>query len=198
MMLPWRLHKVRLRAGAFLTWLVVGFVLALLIVAVAPLAIGLHTYVVRSGSMTPTIRTGDLVITRAISPSEASIGEIVVFKDPEGSGRLYTHRVRAVHERNGRFWFVTRGDANTGFERWSVPADGKLGAVVFRIPALGFAIAPIASGPGRLLLIVLPALLLCVTGLRRIWAADEEAEQVSERRGERRRGRPRIAQPASQ
>src|SRR5437763_11290904 len=110
-----------------LGWVAAGFVIALLVAAVAPLPFGLHTYVVRSGSMSPTIDTGDLVITRSISPSEAKVGEIVMFKDPEQAGRLITHRVRAMHEPHGRLYRVTRGDANTGLEHRNVPATGTQG-----------------------------------------------------------------------
>jgi signal peptidase I len=170
MMIPWQMPK--LRPIVALGWALAAFAITLLAAAVVPLAFGLHTYVVRSGSMSPTIDTGDLVITREISPSEASVGEIVMFKDPERSGNLITHRVRAMHVRDGRFYFVTRGDANTGFEHWNLPASASLGTVAYRIPKLGYVVGPAASGPGHLLLVVLPALLLCAMGLTRIWAPE--------------------------
>ena len=170
MMLNWTWPNLPRVVAATLSWSVGGFLVALLVASVAPLALGLHTYVVRSGSMTPTIDTGDLVITRSASPSEVKIGEIAMFKDPEDAGRLITHRVRAIHERNGRFYFVTRGDANTGFEHWNVPATATLGKVAYRIPKLGYLIAPVSTGYGKLLLVVLPALGLCAFGLVRIWA----------------------------
>jgi signal peptidase len=169
MMFTWYLPRPRLLHRP-LIWAVAGFLLTLLGAAVVPLAFGLHTYVVRSGSMAPAIDTGDLVISRSISPTEAKVGEIVMFKDPEDAGRLITHRVRAVQERGGRFYFVTRGDANTGFERWAVPASGTLGTVAYRIPKLGYLVGTVSSGLGHLLLVVLPALILCALGLIRIWA----------------------------
>ena len=140
-----RIHDARRVAGAALTWALGGFVFALLGAAVLPLTLGMHTYSVRSGSMTPTIDTGDLVVARTISPTEAGIGDIVMFKDPEGGDRLISHRVRAVHQRHGRSFFVTRGDANTGFERWNVRDDGTIGEIVYRVPKLGFVLGGIGS-----------------------------------------------------
>jgi signal peptidase len=169
MMMSWRLHRARVLAGTALTWAIGSFVIALLLAAVAPIAIGLHTYAVQSGSMTPTIDTGDLVVARAITPTEASVGDIVMFKDPEGTGKLISHRVRAVHERGGRSYFVTRGDANTGFEHWNVPDSGTIGEIVYRVPKLGFVLGSIGSGPGRIGLVVIPAVLLMALGLLRIW-----------------------------
>lgn len=169
-MLSWRMHKLRLRSTAAAVWLVVGFVFTLLLAAVAPLALGMHTYTVRSGSMEPAIATGDLVITRTIPPTEVGRGDIVTFKDPQGSGALITHRVRAVRAKAGKHSFVTRGDANNAFERWSVPSDGSIGEVAYRVPLLGYALAPVASKHGQIGLIVAPAVLLCALGLVRIWA----------------------------
>jgi signal peptidase len=152
-----------------LAWAIAGFLATLLAAAVVPVLLGLHTYVVRSGSMSPTIDTGDLVISRSISPSEVSVGEIVVFKDPGESGRLITHRVRSLHRRDGRFYFVTRGDANTGFERWNLPPSATLGTVAYRVPKLGYVVGAASSWPGHLLLVVIPALILCWMGLIHIW-----------------------------
>jgi signal peptidase len=125
--------------------------------------------VVRSGSMTPTIRTGDVVVVRPISPTEAQIGEIVTFRDPDGSGRVLVHRVRAISRDGGRVAVTTQGDANSTREHWQVAANGSIGEVVYRVPLLGFAAAWISTPPGRIALIILPALLLAASALVRIW-----------------------------
>ena len=51
---------------------------------------------VRSGSMSPAIETGDVVVTEPLSPLSARVGDIVTFRDPEGGGKLFSHRVQAV------------------------------------------------------------------------------------------------------
>jgi signal peptidase I len=169
-MLSWRLHKGRVLLGAGLAWFALGLVFTILLAAVAPFAVGLKPYTVRSGSMEPAISTGDIVVDSTIHPTEAGIGDIVTFKDPEGSGELITHRVRAMRRDGDQIDVVTRGDANNNVERWSVPADGTIGKVDYRIPKLGYALASTGSGPGRIALIAIPALLLCGLGLVRIWA----------------------------
>jgi len=158
-----------MKLRSLLTWAIGAFVLALLLAAALPLALGWRSMVVRSGSMTPTIRTGDVVVVRPIAPTEAQVGEIVTFKDPDGSGRLLVHRVRAISPQGDKVTVTTQGDANTAREHWQVPADGTIGTVVYRVPALGFAAAWIGSPPGRVVLIIVPALLLIVMGLRWVW-----------------------------
>lgn len=171
-MLPWRWHVRRVRVGAAASWCLAGFCFAILLAAVAPMLVGLKTYTVRSGSMTPAVRTGDVIVARQIAPTEASVGEIVTFKDPAGGGELITHRVRAIETSPEGIRFVTRGDANNSFERWSVPADGRIGELAYRIPLLGFPLAAIGSTIGKLALIVVPSLVLLVLGLLRIWSPE--------------------------
>jgi signal peptidase len=172
MMLSWRLHKGRLLLGAGLSWFALALVFTTLLAAVAPFALGLKPYTVLSGSMEPTVDTGDIVVTSPIDASEAGVGDIVTFKDPEGSGDLITHRVRAVRREGDQLNFVTRGDANNNAERWSIPADGSIGTLDYRIPKLGYALAATGGGPGRIALIAIPALLLCGLGLIRIWSPE--------------------------
>jgi signal peptidase I len=174
-MLSWRVHRARLCLMTALAWACASFVVALLALATLPLAFGMHTYAVQSGSMTPAIDTGDLVIVRSISPTDARVGDIVMFNDPEGGDRLISHRVRALNRRGGRSYFLTRGDANTGFEHWNVPDTGTIGEIVYRVPKLGFMLGRIGSWQGRITLVVLPALILMVLGLIRIWRPERLA-----------------------
>ena len=158
-----------MRLRLFVTWGAASFVLVLLLSAALPMALGGTSMVVRSGSMTPAIRTGDVVVVRPISPTEAEVGDIVTFKDPAGSGRLLVHRVRAISRSGNEVEVITKGDANTTQERWKVAADGTIGTVAYRVPALGFAVGWIGSPAGRSGLVILPALLLAGMLLMRIW-----------------------------
>ena len=167
-----------MRLRAFITWAVAGFVLAILLAAALPLALGGTSMVVRSGSMTPAIRTGDVVVVRPISPTEASVGDVVTFKDPAGSDRLLVHRVRAISRVGDEVEVITRGDANSTQERWKVAADGTIGSVAYRVPALGFAANWIGSPAGRIGLVILPALLLAAMFLVRIWRPRVDPEGV--------------------
>lgn len=158
-----------MRLRAFLTWTAASFVLAVLLAAALPMALGGTSMVVRSGSMTPAIRTGDVVVVRPIAPAEAEVGDIVTFKDPAGSDRLLVHRVRAISRTGDQVEVITKGDANTTQERWRVAADGTIGTVAYRVPALGFAVGWIGSPAGRIGLVIVPALLLATMLLMRIW-----------------------------
>jgi signal peptidase len=150
-----------------------GFVLVLLLAATVPSAFGDRTFVVRSGSMTPAIRTGDVVAVRGVPATSVRVGDIVTF---DNHGRFTSHRVRSVKPHEDRLAFVTQGDANTGQEHWQVAANGTVGRVVDRVPMLGFVVVQVRSTVGQLGLIVLPALLLGLLVLRRIWSREPTPE----------------------
>jgi len=161
--------SVARRLRMFVLWIGLGLLFGTLLAAVAPQIGGYRSFTVRSGSMTPAIETGDVVVTKPISPVAARVGDVVTFVDPEGTGKLFSHRVQSVRAVGDEVAFVTRGDANTSTERWRVPATGSIGRVAYRIPKIGFALSWIDNGLARLALIAIPALLLLWAALVRIW-----------------------------
>ncbi len=160
-----RLVPLRRLGGGIVLGLVVGLALATL----GPLALGGRTFAVLSGSMEPTLHVGDLVLERRTSAPDIHVGDIVTFRSPDDSSKLITHRVRRVNIANGVVHVTTKGDANLTVERWSIPESGTVGRAVGRVPLIGYLLVWTRSPLGRMLLIVLPACLLGIAQLRRIW-----------------------------
>jgi signal peptidase len=141
-------------------------------VVVAPALLGGRSLTVMSGSMEPALRVGDVVVNSRVRPADARVGDIVTFSDPEGTGKLITHRVRRLRIVDGTAHVVTKGDNTNAVERWDVPADGSLGRVEYRVPLLGFLVFWLHGALASVALIVVPALLLAAFELRRIWRPD--------------------------
>jgi signal peptidase I len=158
----------------------IGFA-AIIVIAVtgAHVFLGYRGFTVLSGSMTPTFRAGDVIVAEKIAPLDARIGDIVSFRSPDDPKRLLTHRVIAMRAMQGEVAFVTRGDANTGVERWTIPDDGVLGHVKYKIPKIGYFANRAASRIGRILFLVVPALLLGILELRRIWRKPKDDADVA-------------------
>lgn len=148
-------------------------VLALLIALMAVLLVGsllgYRALTIRSGSMTPTIRVGDVVVATSVSPLSVRPGQIVTFRDPALDQQLVTHRVVSIRRVGHAVDFVTKGDANLVTEHWSVPVSGHLGRKVLVIPGLGRVAAVLSAKAVRVAALALSALLIAVLGLRRIW-----------------------------
>ena len=142
----------------------------LLLAIVGGKAAGYAVLVDHSDSMQPAIAAGDVVITRLIPSREIAVGDIVSFRSPQRPQILITHRVverRAVA--NG-FAFVTRGDANTGVERWTIDDEGRIGMMVGRAPKLGFVLHWIKGPFAGIGLVLLSGLLLTGLLIRRVIA----------------------------
>jgi signal peptidase I len=104
---------------------------------VAGAALGYRPLVIRSGSMTPTIGVGSVVVSDSIHPLQARPGDIVTFRDPAIGQQLVTHRVVRMQRAGPTVEFVTKGDANHTTEHWTVPVAGTIGREVLVIPSVG-------------------------------------------------------------
>lgn len=157
------------RFVVLVAWVLLGTAGGLVLAVGLPNAFHAKSLTVMSGSMEPTISTGDVVVARQTSPMDVRVGDIVTFRDPLNTERLITHRVREMHVQGDDVVFVTKGDANTGEEQWALPKEGTIGRVAFHVPKLGYFMVWFHSRLGLLILIVLPTLLLGASELWRLW-----------------------------
>ena len=164
-----RLVGVR-TATAGVLWTVGGLLFGICMAVTIPFFFGVKSLTVLSGSMEPTIEVGDIVVVRQIPAAEARVGDVVTFRDPGDRDRLITHRVRRISVADGAVSFETKGDANTSVEEWDIAKDGTIGLVMYRVPKLGYVLFYVHGALGRLLLVVVPALLLGAYEIWRIWA----------------------------
>jgi signal peptidase len=164
---PGRPTPLWLTGGA---WVVAGATSALVLALFVPYVLGGSSFTVMSGSMEPAIRAGDVVVDQKIRALDAKVGDVVTFRDPEGPHKLITHRVRRIRVgANGLVSFVTKGDNANAVQRWTVPANGSIGLVRARVPYLGYALWGTRQPLGRLLFVVVPALLLAASEIGRLW-----------------------------
>jgi len=163
------MRRVIRRCLLLVAWIVLGTFGGLVLAVGLPNAFHAKSLTVMSGSMEPTIGTGDVVVARQTSPMDVRVGDIVTFRDPLDHDRLITHRVREMHVQGDTVVFVTKGDANTGVEHWALGKDGTIGRVAFHVPKMGYFMVWLHSRYGLLLLIVLPTLLLGMSELWKLW-----------------------------
>ena len=122
--------------GSLAGWVVTTIVA----VAIIWFAVGLfpvHPTTVIGGSMRPTLDVGDVVIVVEVPADTIEPGDIIQFREAEGSTTV--HRVVEIQETEGNTVFVTQGDANRAPDPEPVLADNVVGKVVFNIPKVGWA-----------------------------------------------------------
>lgn len=124
--------------------------------------------IVLSGSMTPLMLPGDMIVAKSVNPDELTVGDVVVFRGAgEKADSLVTHRIINIQEGKERV-FQTKGDANEEKDDFTVPASDVVGKLTFVIPFAGY--LPEASKNKNLffLTVILPAGLIILDEIRNI------------------------------
>ncbi|MEU4691368.1 signal peptidase I [Actinoplanes sp. NPDC023714] len=106
----------------------------LLLAALIPMLTGWSGSVVVSGSMSPAVRTGDIVITAPPTGEGIRPGRVVRFRSPVRPGRSTLHRIAAVTPDG---LLVTKGDANARADVTPVPVGAVTGVGRWRLPRAG-------------------------------------------------------------
>lgn len=111
---------------------VVAFVAAVAVVAYA-WANGVRFYAVESGSMSPAIHSGDLVIDAPTTVATTyQVGDVITFHPTPGF--TTTHRVVAVDTAG----ITTKGDANSTADLGQIPTASISGRVIAVVPFGGY------------------------------------------------------------
>jgi len=115
---------------------------ALISVLVMWFAMGVFSYspqVIITGSMHPAVKIGDVAIVHKLPKdkirSEVRVGDIILF--PMGEIKV-THRVIGITEIEGKYFYVTKGDANHAPDSPWTLQDHVLGKVVMVVPKAGW------------------------------------------------------------
>ncbi|HEY4093938.1 MAG TPA: signal peptidase I [Baekduia sp.] len=130
---------------------VVAALIALVALALLlPGLVGLHRYVITSGSMGHTIPTGSIVLDRSIPTADIHRGDIITFTAP-GRVEPITHRVMTADAHG----ITTRGDANRATDPWLLPRSTPLRRVSTHVPFAGYGVIALRSTPVRGLLLAI-------------------------------------------
>jgi len=172
------------RLGIFTTSAAATFALAIALSPILLVPFGFRSATVMSGSMTPTLNVGDIVIERPIEPAAARIGDVITFTDPEDENRLLTHRVRSIKVKGDEFTFTTKGDANNTEEKWHIAAGGTIGRANMSIPKVGYLVGSHRAPWVRVSFVVIPAVIWAVYELANIWRPKRPKASSPKRRAQ--------------
>lgn len=141
---------------------------------------GVKIFVVRSGSMEPTIKTGSIVVDK--NYNNYNVGEIVTFRNAENSKETITHRIVSEQCQGAVCLFGTKGDANDGKDSGGILQDSIIGKVLIAIPYLGYVVGFAQTLPGLIILIVIPATLIISEEIKKI---HHETKHIIKKRREK-------------
>ncbi|MDQ6755033.1 MAG: signal peptidase I [Actinomycetota bacterium] len=167
-------------AGGAVTVLLIAAALAFVALAIAPRIMGYQTLTMLTGSMSPLINPGDVVITAPTAAESIKVGDIITYHIPVEDHRVETHRVVDVARGpNGAITVQTKGDANNGKDPWVATLDRNVvDKQVATIPYAGSVIRALRQ-PFVMAALMYGAPAILVVGLLvSIWRRSPEAKHA--------------------
>ena len=132
----------------------------------AGLAQPISAYVILSGSMSPAIPVGSVVISRR--QLSYGVGDVITFGQGKSST---THRIDGIEESStyyGDATFTTKGDANKTPDTAPVSQANVAGKTILTVPYLGYIVEYAKSPKGFLALIIIPATIIIYEELKNV------------------------------
>jgi len=147
--------------GTLIVLIIVFFLISIL-----PIPGGFKSYVVLTGSMQPTIKTGSMII---VKPSEQyKIGDIVTFGPYSKVKPPVTHRIVDTRVQNGQIFYNTKGDANNSPDSREISNKDIIGKLRVKIPYVGYAVSAAKKPVGFAILIIIPAFIIIFDEVKKI------------------------------
>ena len=173
-----KLKNIFSKFSGLLSGALIAFEVLLLLVLVltrmmgdVPSAFGYSAFLIASPSMSPYLKTGDLIISKEYAEGDSlEVGDIITYNGSEGelSGKRITHEIIALKEaEDGSLLITTKGRANPAADPEITEAD-VVAVMVHKAVVLGFVYRLISTVPGFLILFVAPTVSLVIDEIRNI------------------------------
>ena len=96
-----------------------------------------YALAIASGSMSPKIKKGDIVIVEKVNSNYKKIKkqDVIVY---EYNGSIIVHRVHQILKTNGEYYFYTKGDANSSIDNYAIDESMIIGVVKINVPYIGW------------------------------------------------------------
>lgn len=120
---------------------------------------------VQSGSMSPAINKGDVIVLKPLSKQMLEVGDVVSYRSPANQAVIITHRVVSVETNWGLI--VTKGDNAKRADK-PIAVTEVIGKVDQRVAYAGFALDFLRSPAGLIAAIYVPAATIILLELRRL------------------------------
>ena len=163
--------------SAVLTVLFVAAALVFLFLAVGPRFLGYQTSTMLTGSMSPGINPGDVVVSVRTPVSELKVGDVITYSIPIDDHRIETHRAASIKRDDaGATSVTTKGDANLGADPWvAVLSEDYVYTQAGVVPYLGDVIRTLRQPLLQSVFLYGASALLVVLMLTAIWRKPAKA-----------------------
>ena len=107
---------------------------------------------------------GDILLVKKVSIESLEVGDVIVFNTSNNDREPpVVHRVVAIWQNDGEYFFKTNGDNNQYPDHsWITTGNDVIGVVVFRIPHVGWFLLVVQTTVGKIIVLALAILVLFV------------------------------------
>lgn len=164
-----------------LALLLTAAVATFLFLAVGPRFLPYQTSTMLTGSMSPLINPGDVVVSARIPVSDLQVGDVITYSIPIDDHKIETHRVISIErDAAGATSVITKGDANQAVDPWVAALnEDYIYKNVAVVPYLGDGIRALRQPPVQAVLMYGAPALLVLLVLKAIWSKPAEDEATA-------------------
>lgn len=144
-----------------------------------PDILGYKPFIIVSGSMEPTIKTNDIVITKEIKQEDIQKGDILSYKSKDNL--IITHRVIDIIENETEEEYIFKGDNNNVEDIKSVKYSEIEGEYLFSIPLIGSIALYVQTPTGLAASILIIFLIYSIIEIVRKLLEKEEVSEEKEK-----------------
>ncbi len=164
------------------TALMVGFIAYIMVCSAKgkPVNVfGRSLLTVVTGSMEPSLHTGDYIYVKKVPADELEVGDIIAFRSEESdvSGKLVTHRIIEITPEGD---FVTKGDANTIADSKRIRQDQIIGKYTGKAKFFKWINSFADRRKLLLILVIIPMTLIALYEVRTISKLGETVREKQE------------------
>jgi signal peptidase I len=180
-----KLEKLSRGFNVFLsvfTALMVGFIAYIMVCSAKgkPVNVfGRSLLTVVTGSMEPSLHTGDYIYVKKVPADELEVGDVITFRSEEGdvSGKLVTHRINEITPEGD---FITKGDANTIADSKRIRQDQIIGKYTGKAKFFKWINSFADRRKLLLILVIIPMTLIALYEVRTISKLGETVREKQE------------------
>lgn len=130
--------------------------------------------IVLSGSMTPFMQVGDIIVVDSTAPEDLKVGDVLAMYMPDKNDTVLTHRIISIDENLN---YITKGDNNEDIDTFVANSTHVIGKTAFILPLLGYFSRGDKKGILFVLFIALPSALILLDEAKNVLILSERASR---------------------
>lgn len=141
--------------------------------------LGINIYYIVTPSMEPTLKVGDMILSVNVKDySKLEVHDVITYKGEVGSykGKLITHEIIDIEEKEGKYTFTTKGTNNQDPDPL-VSEEQVVAKMLFEIPFLGKIVTLLRNRIVFFFVLIVPLAIMLVFETKDLFQAFKKSDE---------------------